>query len=562
MLNPLPVYQHLAAIQHLMTCIGRGGIVSLIAISLNAVYAQAPYLPSSKPITDAQGRLQVIVDFVETARQAYPQSPVLTQGADTLFHRAQTVNFVADFAKKYQFAQTGMTSWVGDSVTGYVTLEQLTAIRADKVVKQVSAVAPVEFSAQPPWGNTANGAETWSWGRNAIGGRVAAGSNRRVYIIDSGVADHRDLKVISRVNVACGSAGDCGNATPYALVGCYAHATHVAGIIGAKVNTSNITTAGVYANVGLYSVGIMTRYFSPGDCGNVSVTGFAGTTDRIGYALDYIYRDTLQNGNGKVSIVNMSMNPGGVGWEPMNGTWIAQPNYSKVISLTSPASNVYDASTGTYRDYPGAVFVQSAGNNDTEVCGSTVASRAFTPYAPFIPGSYPPNYSANANDGILVVGALHHTGDTVNSGINSYPALPFSGSYPSGLSETDPASNFGACVDIWAPGNLIASTWGDNQSWPNTVYGIQYTGNVPYGSAGWAYLSGTSMAAPHIAAVAAYLADVQGLTTPSAIEQAVRAKSVQLKSSDYVTPSAFYDPSGTTYVRDRANLLVRMPQLP
>jgi subtilisin family serine protease len=39
---------------------------------------------------------------------------------------------------------------------------------------------------------------------------------------------------------------------------------------------------------------------------------------------------------------------------------------------------------------------------------------------------------------------------------------------------------------------------------------------------GWAWLSGTSMAAPHVAAAAAYIADKYALTTPAAIEAAVR----------------------------------------
>ena len=37
-----------------------------------------------------------------------------------------------------------------------------------------------------------------------------------------------------------------------------------------------------------------------------------------------------------------------------------------------------------------------------------------------------------------------------------------------------------------------------------------------------AWLSGTSMAAPHVAAAAAYVADLYGLTTPAAIEQKLR----------------------------------------
>lgn len=523
------------------------------------VIAEVPYLRAAQAITDSQGRTQVIVDFTNDASAAFPTKLPPASPVTNSFHRPQTLNLVADFERRYEFARTGLTSWVGHSVTAYLTESQIDAMRADILVKQISEVAPVGLSSQPPWGNSVSGPETRSWGWNAVGRQPGSGSTRRIYVIDSGVAEHYDLNLGDRVNVACGSGTDCSSESQYALVGCYAHATHVAGIIAAKLN-NGATTAGVYADANIISVGILTKYFPPGNCGNTISNTYATSTDRVGYALDFVYRDTLQNGNGNVSIVNMSINPGGVGWEPSNGTWITQPNYNKMVSLATPAT-VYDPLTDTYQSYPGAFVAQSAGNNDAEVCGSGFASRAFTPYAPFAPGWFPPNYQASLDDGIMVVGALHHTGDTVNSGINGFPALPFSGTYPPDLSGNVPASNFGQCVDIWAPGNLIASTWGDHSS-PNTVFGTQYSGNIPDGTSGWAFLSGTSMAAPHIAGIAAYLADTQFLTTPGAIEQAVRAISIQPKSSDNSHPSAFYDPTGNTYVRDRANLFIRVPQLP
>ena len=40
---------------------------------------------------------------------------------------------------------------------------------------------------------------------------------------------------------------------------------------------------------------------------------------------------------------------------------------------------------------------------------------------------------------------------------------------------------------------------------------------------GWAHLSGTSMAAPHVAAAAAYYIDKYGLTTPAQVEQMLRS---------------------------------------
>ena len=113
--------------------------------------------------------------------------------------------------------------------------------------------------------------------------------------------------------------------------------------------------------------------------------------------------------------------------------------------------------------------------------------------------------------------------------------------------DANPGSNWGKCVDIWAPGDFIYSTWGkgEGNAWSTvnpldyanytnsanfTVNGTKYSGSQPSnyvpGSSsanysGWQWLSGTSMAAPHVAAAAAYLADKFALTSPAAIEQAI-----------------------------------------
>jgi len=64
-------------------------------------------------------------------------------------------------------------------------------------------------------------------------------------------------------------------------------------------------------------------------------------------------------------------------------------------------------------------------------------------------------------------------------------------------------SNYGSCVDIYAPGSEIPSAW--------------YTGDDAYMP-----LNGTSMAAPHVAGVAALMLERQPSATPAQIAESIR----------------------------------------
>jgi len=408
-------------------------------------------------------------------------------------------------AKRYGYESKGMTTWVGSSVPTSLTDAQIKQMRNDKSVKQISEDEAVLFSSNPPWSDTAfvNGSgEWWSWGRNAINGKTYSGSintasNRRVYIIDSGVANHWDLpSVTSRINVGCGT-GNCDSAQ-WPVVGCYAHATHVAGIIGATAN-ANWGVAGVYAGVEMRSVAyIAARSETWGICSDFQ--GLTSAISNFGYALDHVFWEIFTSGSLVVPIVNISQNSMGIGFD-QNGQ--PGPNYGKLQTLLQPNYFVwqYWPYTGPY---PGAFIVQSAGNSGSSVC--TLPSPAYRPWA---------NFDGTAVDGIMVVGSLSSSGA---------PTSSFSPPNPASASGTALASNHGDCVDVWAPGDDIVSTFGDHVSaWANqtTVSGTYY-GMPGYGYSGWARMSGTSMAAPHIAAAAAYVADTYGLTTPIAIEQKLR----------------------------------------
>jgi subtilisin family serine protease len=67
-------------------------------------------------------------------------------------------------------------------------------------------------------------------------------------------------------------------------------------------------------------------------------------------------------------------------------------------------------------------------------------------------------------------------------------------------------SNYGTCVDIFAPGSQITSTWRTSNTATNTI-------------------SGTSMAAPHVAGAAALVLSANPSATPAQVASALIAKS-------------------------------------
>jgi hypothetical protein len=570
---------------HLFNAIGRrlcSIICACISLSVTTTaLAAAPYLRSDRAIKDEQGRIEVIVDFADDAHLAYPDSQSSKPDDASRFKERfmpmpQTALLVEAFERNYGFKRTGMTSWVGNSVTAFLTPAQIERLQSDKAVKQISDNTWQTLSATrlPPWGNV-GGSQWRSWGHQAVSGTVRNAGNSPVvvYVVDSGVADHTDLNMhptFPRVNVACGSGGNCdtvgtaADRAQYPVVGCYAHATHVAGIIGARDN--NAGTVGIYAGVKLRSVSVVKASGSStrgagsplgsaspatGWCANLALAQSnptptmldpSPTAASVGYAFDWIYNRILFESTG-VAIVNLSINPGAVGfYRSQAGVYTAEPNNAKIKRLATPGF------VG-FQYYAGAFVAQSAGNtslNACRNCDSTVpgfntsyACLCSDPNCAFGNSqayqSAPGAISANLNDGIMVVGAHHHTGVAVT------PSEAFSGSHGPGVVSAPLPSNFGACVDVWAPGNSIVSSWGIQRNLdsniqlasglpllspgPHTVVGTQYTGNVSslyVSTDGWLFLSGTSMAAPHIAGAAAYVADAFNLGTPAQIEQKLR----------------------------------------
>jgi hypothetical protein len=524
-----------------------------------------PYQPSREAIVDDKGRTRVIVDFMNDAQDQYLQSAIddikrFVPGRDR--HNPLALRLIEDYERRFGIEpvystnakgmreRSNITTWVGASFTAYLTPEQIDALRRDKNVRLVTQDGPIKFSgpqSSPPWYQSWNGApwtELNDWGWNAVQGKSRLpGSTRKVYIIDSGVALHSDLgSVIDRRNVV--SPNDPG--AKY-LVDCYTHATHVAGIIGAtEFNGSN--RRGVYAGADMVSLAIgsdVTNFNLP--CN----TGQSSAVSAIGIALDTVVSEGIAMSGSpqlKPHIVNLSANLGSATGFDASG--VAGTNQQKIVSLITPRW-VLPPMWSPLR-HPGHVFVQSAGNQYENVCSDTV-SKVFKTAS---------NATSTLADGAIVVGAINNEGKPVggtNGAFkNAYPSFS-DGSGPILFGE--PGSNYGPCVDMWAPGDAIYSTWGVGRL--STLPSVSYSGGQPSSCAsgtcvslphqGWAWLSGTSMAAPHVAAAAAYVADLFGLTTPAAIEQKLR---------EMWQPLTTIDEAGETVPRlDAAGAPMRMVHL-
>ncbi|KAH8592218.1 subtilisin-like serine protease-like protein PR1A [Bisporella sp. PMI_857] len=69
-------------------------------------------------------------------------------------------------------------------------------------------------------------------------------------------------------------------------------------------------------------------------------------------------------------------------------------------------------------------------------------------------------------------------------------------------------SNYGTLIDVFAPGVSVLSAWIGSTTATNTI-------------------SGTSMATPHVAGLAAYLITLEGLSTPAAVQARIKALSTK-----------------------------------
>ena len=135
------------------------------------------------------------------------------------------------------------------------------------------------------------------------------------------------------------------------------------------------------------------------------------------------------------------------------------------------------------------------------------------------------------NDGVIMAVAA---GNSNTNACNSSPARAANAITVGATERTDARasySNFGSCVDIFAPGLSITSSWINSTTATNTI-------------------SGTSMASPHVAGVAAALLSANPTFSPADISSKLRSSATPGVVSSVGTGSPNYllylDPAGTT----------------
>lgn len=432
-------------------------------------------------VKDQHGRPLYIVDLKEGTEAGYSEGR--SENGSQRFHprhSGKVQNMVESFEQQYGFAVGDMTSWVGLSMTVYLNKNQVEGLRNDPRVERITEVMPVQLSSLPPWSDTPavpgtfvhqNGLspEVKPWGVQAVNGKSGNGGTV-IYLIDAGVGYHADLgNNITRVNPSCynPAQGQYSYNCSLPVVGCYPHATAVAGIIAAK-SANGSGTVGVNPAATIVSVATSYQPNSSMNCVRPSAD-----TATIAAALDWIRSDIYTRNRWKPGIVNISMND-----DPPNNEWVlvftSETIKTKMRALSSGLIG------GTY--YAGGFIVQSAGNYGDDAC-----THAYN--------------EPNPGDGIMVVGAVDKQGQ------------------PASVMTGIPGTSYGRCVEVWAPGKDIIHPWAAVPLSPEAL--LSQNGNVSYNY--YQRSDGTSWAAPHVAAVAAYLADTRGLISAPAIEAAVRS---------------------------------------
>ena len=383
-------------------------------------------------------------------------------------HDPRTRVLVKQLERDFGVKAVSMTSRTAPRFTAFMSDSVAEALRQDRRVRAVGAALiggttySSHSSAPRLWTDAQDGGEIVPWGKKAIGAEgvpsVAdtGGINRQaaVYMID-------DAAVMGRTF----SGNQLLSYTTHADVDVWV-APIGAGYTDLFSNPSTtISPHGqhVAGILGARSNSAGIRGVWPGAQIINVIRG--DTTDQIQSALASTLTDIEQNMPYQFAVVNISS----------NGTnWTKDP---------SDPTSFWDE----VNDLRGKAFVvQSAGNQGTYACG--LAWNAMGRVENLKPSA----------DGVMIVGGIDYHGKSVGTGgehvqyQNSYEQ-PSGGVYV----ETSYGTNIN-CVEAWAPSFEVYSTWNALGSDPHL-------------------LSGTSMAAPHVAAMAAFLCRPELMADPKPV---------------------------------------------
>lgn len=455
--------------------------LAALLVLAHAAHADATFRSThpDRRVQDSSGRFQYIVTLDPSALESVPDF-VNPQDERRFIgtHSGRARNLILALERRYGFDHFGMTSHIGLTFTAYLTPGQVQALSRNPRVSMIEEVTRVDFSATPapPWSNIdvevmPGTIERLSWGRVGTRGiSLRTSTPPRIYVVDAGIGYHNDLQVVSRVNPNRLVPNQPATVSP---VGCYSHATHVGGIIAGRGDNGMV--AGMLADAPLYSVAVSTS-------DNTSMNppcGQGSTSASIHAAFEWVMQN---HPAGQRGVVNLSMNDGNGAFDPG-------------ATLHNDFLAMRDA---------GLVVVQSAGNQQS--------------YAVWFAFHYrdPSGWAARVDDGILVVGGVNQNAQVVRrnpDGSNAY-ANAWS-------TQTEPGSNHGFGVDVWAPSLAIFSAWGVD---PATSAAPQ-PDNPGSPSSHIIAGSGTSFAAPHVAGIAAAILSKRPGLTPQQVEGEIRAAS-------------------------------------
>jgi len=356
------------------------------------------------------------------------------------------------------------------SARGVVRSIKMRLIEPERVqlVSSSQAVSPPNNTTEDDpyyniqWGlDAVNAPESWEAGRRGAGARVA--------ILDEGVdADHPDL--IDRVNPTLSKSfvpGEDWNPPPGFY---FNHGTHVAGIVAASDN--GVGLIGVAPEAEIVAVQVLSRDL-----------GF-GTDEQVISGIKY----AADVGS---DVINMSLGSGpldlrGGCSDPEDETTCYTT--ADLVELGLAYIRVVE-----YARSKGATVIASSGNDGFDFTAN--------PYFVHIPSDTP---------GVISVSAL----GPMNWVTNPATDLDVPTSY----------TNIGWAVDLSAPGGNFDYPGNENctiigLTRPCWVFDMVFS-DIP-GGYGWA--AGTSMAAPHVAGMAAiYISAYGGSMPPALVEQALR----------------------------------------